>query len=256
MREVDDNELLRAMRRADVAAIEEFIRRFEPVVMHQARRFRIARAEQSEWVSETLHHLALTLARPSEKLTGSLTGYVMSACRRNVLNTLRDRRRRSAIEHSGLCDLPGVGESAVITLCSEASLRASRGDGGDEEAVSPALARLVGSFDRTFTSDERRLLSWVGQRVPYSTIAEWLGEKRTTVVKRVTRLRHRIRRAAVDFAASSSASDRLELMRFFLRSGVFSTDELAGLDRDAGDTVSINRRRVGEPARRITGDIR
>ena len=253
MPETNDNQLLQAMRRAEAPAIEEFISRFEPIVFQQARRFRIVSSERRAWVEEMLHRIALALARPDGTTPGSLTAYVMSSCRSNALRALRDDRRRLVREHSAFVDLPANGEKAVVATCSEASVRFSHGPAWDAEPISPALVRLVAVFDKAFTESERRLLSWVGQRVSYTTIAEWLGENRSTVVKRVTRIRSRIRLASLAYAKSASPEDRCELLRFFRRTGVFTEAELVDMVSRAGAGVA---HRAGTVERVLRGSMR
>jgi DNA-binding CsgD family transcriptional regulator len=93
------------------------------------------------------------------------------------------------------------------------------------------LDGLVSAMEDALTPDERRLLSWVAQRMSFTTIARMLGEQRSTIVKRVTRLRTRLIDAALHFGTSLDAKERGQLIRFLRRTGAYDPAALDALAR-------------------------
>ena len=127
---------------------------------------------------------------------------------------------------------PGLGARARARHCVLGVQRAHNlwtRVGAGATAPGARAARLGdGALDQ---SDERRLLSWVAQRTSFSTIARMLGEQRSAIVKRVTRLRARLIEAALRFGESLGASERAELVRFLRRTGAYDPAALDALAR-------------------------
>ena len=120
-----------------------------------------------------------------------------------------------------------------MSACSEASVRSTYGPDWEPLRLPPVLERLVSVFEQRVSTDERQLLSWVGQRVPFSLIAEWLGVSRAAAIKRVGRLRERLIDAALHFGTSLEASDLAELARFLRRTGVVDDTRLLDMHDQA-----------------------
>lgn len=234
-----DRALVALLRARDGDAVEEFIRRFEPVAAIQARRLRVPPAERRHWVAELLYDVATTVAAGEGQLPHSIPGYLVTACRWKAMAAERDRALREEREGDAMREVAGAGEWAVSSACSEDSLRAAEGPGWEPLGLSPVLEKLVGALEGGVTGEERQLLSWVGQRVPYSLMAEWLGVGRSAAVKRVTRLRARLLEVAVRLGAALDDEERAELLRFLRRAGVGdhpALRELEGHGRAASDS--------------------
>jgi hypothetical protein len=231
-RNCSDRTLLDAVRALELGAIEEFIERFQHVALVQARRLRIPREERKGWVIELLYDVCAALARERRAAPPrSLVAYLITACKRKAFAALRDRALREVRERDAADDVAGTGERAVVTCASEYSLRAMYGPASEASELPPVLERLVSMFDEGVSEDERQLLSWLGQRIPYSTIAGWLGMQRSAVIKRVTRLRARLIDAALRYGEGLEPDERHELLRFLRRTGAYSERDLGSLIR-------------------------
>jgi hypothetical protein len=217
---LSDRALLDAIRSRDGEAIEEFIRRYQALVLIQARRLRIVPAERTSWAIDVLYHVASAIARDSASLPRALGPYLVTACKRKVFSELRKRRTRERWEVQCADDTGAQNQRAVVSACSEDSVRSTYGPEWEPVRLPPVLERLVSVFEEGVSTDERQLLSWVGQRVPYSLVAEWLGVSRAAAIKRVGRLRERLIDAALRFGASLDAAEVSELARFLRRTGV------------------------------------
>jgi hypothetical protein len=80
-RSIDDRTLVRAMREARPEAVDEFIRRFEGIVLHYARWLRVPPHEQGRWAADVLYEVALTIAGRHGPPPGHLAGYVIAVCK-------------------------------------------------------------------------------------------------------------------------------------------------------------------------------
>jgi hypothetical protein len=217
---LSDRALLGAIRSHDGEAVEEFIRRYQALVLLQARRLRIAAEDRKHWAVEVLYQVASTIARDPTTTPRSLAPYLIVACRRKAVSEWRDRLTRERSEQKCADDIGALNERAVVGVCSEHAVRATYGPGWEFVHLPPVLERLVSLLEDSVSDEEQQLLSWVGQRVPYSLVAEWLGVSRNAAVKRVARLRGRLTKAAIQFGASLDAAEFSELLRFLRRAGV------------------------------------
>lgn len=233
----DDGALVQAMRNGEEAAVAEFIERYQPLVLIQAGRLRVPSDEQQHWSADVLYDVSLALMRSTRPAPRSVPAYLITACRRKAMMAERARRTR-AVHEAGVMD-DGGGDRVLVSACSEESLRQARGPGSDQLPIPRVLEKLVTALDEHLNSGERALLSWMGQRVPYATMAEWLGITRTAVIKRATRLRIRLLGVSFQFAQTLCSDDRRELVRFFRRAGALDAASLARLETD--DAVSEDR---------------
>jgi hypothetical protein len=244
-READDDALVHAMRVGEEAAICEFIERYQHLVLFQARRFRVPSDDRQHWTAELLYDVSLALVRSSRPAPTSLPAYLIAACRRKAMMAERARRARMVRESGAVADAGG--ERVVVAACSEESLRQAHGPAGEVPSLPAVLERLVTTLDEELDPGERMMLSWMGQRVPYATIAGWLGITRAAVIKRATRLRVRLLGLAFQFGQTQGVSDRRELVRFFRRAGALDAITLARLE--TGDGEHEGGKPCGAPAR-------
>jgi hypothetical protein len=159
----------------------------------------------------------------------------------------RARRARMVRESTMVGDAGG--ERVLLAACSEDSLREANGL-GEGPSLPVVLEKLVATLDQRLDANERILLSWMGQHVPYSTMAQWLGITRGAVIKRATRLRVRLLGVAFQFGQSLGDDDRRELVRFLRRTGALDARALARLergDRQDGSGSPASLRRTQDP---------
>jgi DNA-binding CsgD family transcriptional regulator len=229
-REVSDAALVAAVRRGEVNAIDEFLERFQEIVMSQAKLLRIPRAEWRSWTSELLCDVVVGLISTTQGSPRSIPAYLIAAAR----NKHRAVQREWSIHHMRIAERAtqtGGEERVLEAACSAASVRATYAPDWEPAPLPPVLDRLVSAMGHALGPDERRLLSWVAQRTSFTTIARMLGEQRSTVVKRVTRLRARLIDAALRFGTSLDAKERGQLVRFLRRTGAYDPAALDALAR-------------------------
>jgi hypothetical protein len=227
-RAIGDRALVGAIREGRPEAVEEFIRRFEDIVLRSARQLRVPREQHAHWVGEVLYEVALTLGRGRGLVPTHLAAYITGACKRRKQREYRADRSRDARVREALGEVGASGQSAALGLCSEASVRLASGvDWEPPASMPPVLARLAAALEQEITGEQRDILSWLGQYVSYTTIADWLGISRPAAVSRIQRLRARLIKTALHFGASLEAEDRAELLRFLRRAGVSEARLLA-----------------------------
>jgi RNA polymerase sigma factor (sigma-70 family) len=223
-----DAALLEGMRRGESAAYEEYLLRFQPILLDQARRARIPGAEREECVLEVLSDVAVRLALPDAPTPRSLAAYLVTSFRRRHLNALRDDARRMRREEAASL-LAEEESGAGAAACSEGTRRASRGPAWEEVGPAPALDRLARALDAELTEAERLVLVWVSHHVPQREIAAWLGVSYAAAAQRICRLRQRLRASAARYVATLPAAERDEIARFLRRA------ERAGASEESSD---------------------
>ena len=251
---VSDRVLVEALRARQPAAVDEFLRRFEPIAARYARWLRVPSAERSHWVGELLYDVAMTLGRGRGEPPRHLGAYVAGACRlrardQRATEVAHQRRVLEALAtvHDGVY---GHSESVVVGLCSESSLRDARGPDWEAPPLAPVLERLLSAFDEGATPDERRILKWLGEQISYTKIAEWLGITRPAAVSRIQRLRAGLIESAFRFGAGLDAPDRVEFVRFLRRTRAVDDERVLALERFEGTgTASIPVRRGASTGR-------
>lgn len=242
-----DAALVGAMRRNDPCAFREFFERFASLLRALARLHRLPASDVDERVTEFLDDAAMRLYLPTTPLPRSLAPYLAAAFRKRSLNRARDHHRRAVLRDGCASEIGALTERVVTTAVSESALRASHGPDADTPVLSHALERLALELERGLTPDERRLLAWLGQRVPQREIAAWLGTTHGAVRVRVTRLRARLRDAAFRHAGQLDGEERAELDRFFRRIDVVVPASLAPPRASPG--IRGHRNHQGEEAR-------
>jgi hypothetical protein len=231
---VSDRVLVNGLRARDPAALDEFIRRFEPAVTRYAGWSRIPLEQRAHWVGELLFDLAITLGDERRTPPRHLTGYVTGACRLRVRETRELEATYRTRIAAALADVDDNARAfrqiVVASLCSEHSLRQARGPDWEPAPLASVLERLVSAFDEGITEDERTMLRWLGAQISYTTIAEWLGITRPAAVSRIQRLRARLIEAAFRFGADLDLGERMELGRFLRRTGAVSEQRVLALE--------------------------
>lgn len=206
------------MRDGNEMAWGEFVDRFRPLLERFARRTGIPPSEWDTCIMDVLGDTALKLTARKLALPASLGTYLVRAVRNRHVELQRAavRRERYYVSASDA----NTAEHVVVSLCSESTLRASKGVDGIEIRPSRALTRLAAILRGELSEDDILLLSWRSAGVPYRQIAQWLGITYEAAAKRVTRLSQRLRQIASLRAESFPLEERLELSRFFRRVGI------------------------------------
>lgn len=216
-RDVTDAMLVQAMRCDDRWAWAEYFARFYPPLEEYARRARIPRAEWNTCIMDVLDDAALKLIAKDATLPRSLTHYLVVSVRHRFLNLRRQERTRQAYGADAAAGGEPHEEPVVRSLCSEHSLRASGGAHAELHTLSRALRRLALYLAGGLSEQEWELLSYLGERVPLTRIAEWLKVSYDAAAQRSSRLRSRLRAAAYTHVTSFPPDEQKELQRFFER---------------------------------------
>ena len=207
--DLQDADLILAMRREEHNAFVEFIERFRIVAWNQARDLGVHAAERKSWTEEVLHDCALALVREGTRIPGNLAGYVVVSVRRKFFKQYHKSRDDRKVSDE---------------MAQELSSITSESGGENEQRLPDAVSRLVDGIVATLSEEEELLLIWKGHRITYGTIAEWLGESRSAVAQRIWRLTRRLMGVTEQILASFNADDR-ETIRRFLDGGEDNQNE-------------------------------
>ena len=212
-----DAELVSAMRRNEAGAFHEFFTRFAPLIAALARARRLPNAGLTERVNEFLDDSAMRLSRLPSAPPASLAAYLAASFRRRDHNRVRDLRCREELRDAYAVEAGGGSERAIPDTTSEDAVRISHGPAWERPSLSPAIERLALALEEGLSDAERQLLAWLGARVPQREIATWLGVTHGAIRVRITRLRARLRDAALRHVFRLDGGERAELARFFRR---------------------------------------
>jgi DNA-directed RNA polymerase specialized sigma24 family protein len=231
VRALGDAALIAAMRAGDDWAWAEFDARFRARLEQYARHVAASPARWDECISEVIEDAALKLATDAGAVPTNLTAYLIRALRNRAATLARAaaRRHRRYVQASAV----GEPEAVVRSLCSESALRASGGaaldaalgaalgeaDDRTAEPTSRAHRRLGAALVAELSDEERLIIGWVAEAVPYRQIAAWLGAGYDATSKRIWRLCRRLKHLAPICASTFSATERAELERFLRRVG-------------------------------------
>jgi len=213
-----DADLLVGMRSGKTGAVSAFYLRFRPVLLDQAYKLGVRPSEREEVVTEFLGDIAIALIEATTP-PRSLAAYVITSFRNAVASAFRKRGRYESRYAEASTDVAGGTETTIDTVCSDFTLRATRGEAesDDRDPVVDLLAErlLAGMNER-----DRELLTWIGERVPASAIAAWRGTTPNAIKVRVSRLRARLRAEATAYLEELEGESREALLRFLRRGGV------------------------------------
>jgi len=210
--------LLAGVRGNELTALRNFVLRFEPVLLDQARRLGVSEDERRTVVTGFLDDMLVRIASERAEPPRSLTAFVIVSFRNCVMDlhrevAVRERNSRSQEEMIGT-------EHVVRATCSEFMLRAARGSDGDDESSSGAAVALSRVLLSCCSSDERQLLVWHAHRVPLRDCAAWLGISYDAAKQKLSRLRARLIRDSVARVSELADPERTELSRILRRAGV------------------------------------
>lgn len=219
----DDATLIAAMQRGWEAAYAEFFDRFAPMLMEMARRRRVPAQERRTLVTDFLDDAALRLGRAATyPLPRVLAGYLVQSFRRRLAMDARGDMRRHARHDRMAVGIADGTERAVAESCSQYAIRAAAGGFGDEVDDSPPAAqRADAERRRAFTAamlartteEERLILGYLAERMPQREIAALIGTTHGALRVRISRLRERLRRTALEFVNGLPAEEGIGLAR-------------------------------------------
>lgn len=227
-RRAEDVALLVALRRGEERAYLDFARRFTPLLLDQARRLGVDRAEREGVVMEFLDDLLIKLT--TMRAPASLPTFVVTAFRNRVSDAHRSAATR---ERCDIAAAAAEGELYIVhSTCSEYMINAARAmdaDAPDTSVGASTGARtLVHLVLQRCSADERRLLVWSAHRVPLREIASWLGISHDAAKQRVSRLRARLARECVAQLTAVPSAERAAVIALLRRAGINVPDISGG----------------------------
>ena len=216
LRHLSDAALIGAMRDGNGVAWHEFMIRFRPLLLRYGVRTGMDRADWEACVDFVLEESAMRWAVDRATIPKSITSYLLNAVKFRRMKMDRDAKRRDA--RYARAAREGTIDGAILSLCSEAAVRESYGPADDRDHQSSgALARFAQLLSAPLTSEERGILSRLGDGVPQREIAAALGVGYEAGRKRVQRLCARVR-SLVPFALEQlSVTERAQVERWLER---------------------------------------
>lgn len=249
-----DVRIVTGVQRGERAALERLYAVYEPFLIRMAALFGVAVGDREMAAVEVLGDAALALMQRGVASPRSLPSYLGTSLRHWV-----EMRHRAAASYQRWCDAAAatagpigsaarVGappysghvaatdvEGVVTSVVSEHALRTSRGQHAVYPPVHPALLALAERLDQLINEEERYLLTWTSHGVPTRVAAGWLGISYAVAAKRMSRLRARLRVAAMGFADTLAPEERRHLERFFARAASVSPIGKGAASNDTTD---------------------
>jgi RNA polymerase sigma factor (sigma-70 family) len=222
---LDDTALVEAMRQGHEDAYREFFFRFAPLVIFLARLHRVPREERTMIVTEFLDDVALRLGRRTLPVPRLLAPYVTVAFRNQLRTSARAARARVKRDEEMTSEIGEGGERPILGAVSEHAARAVYGGALQNEQVDAALERLALLLDNELDPEERRIVTWLGRRVPQREMAGWLGVNHGALRVRISRLRARLRLIALAHVESLIEEERAQIEGFLRRAGVVMPED-------------------------------
>lgn len=216
LRRLSDAALVGAMREGNSAAWQEFMVRFRPMLIHFGARTRLQHSDWNTCVDFVLEEAAMRWAIDAAPVPKSVVSYLLRAVKFRCIKMDRDAKRRDARYARAASE--GTIEGAILSLCSEASVRDSYGPEREENEDSPAaLRRFSQLLSAPLTNEERDILARLGDGVPHREIATALGIGYEASRKRIQRLCTRVRSLVPMALQRLSTTERAQVERWLQR---------------------------------------
>ena len=222
---LSDAQLVAVLRRGELEALDEFVVRFQRVVMGQARHFGVPQEQRRAWAKDVLYDVALKIREPHARVPEHIRAYLAIAAHHKLVSERRADRRWGQQEDGIDAPPRPLDEQGLEGGCSEYSRRAS-GALDEESPLSPALQRLANLVEEGLTAEDHRLLHLVLSHTPHREIARLFGITRSGVTHRINRLFDRLQEAARCHAFHASPRERAQLRR------VLPPDFFKDMDKD------------------------
>lgn len=216
LRQLSDRALIEAMRESAPEAWHEFMARFRPLLIRYGSRTGMDRVECEASVEQVLEESALRWAVDGAAPPENMAGYLLRALNFHRRTLERDAKRREDRYHRAA--EPDQPEGAILSLCSEASVRYSAGSMYDDDnPTQGALARLCKLLRQSLGEEDSKVLMQLADGLPQREIAEELGLTYEAGRKRIQRLCVRVRGMVPTIARRLSNTDRAHLERVLRR---------------------------------------
>lgn len=200
--------------------MQELFVLYAPLLRDQAKRMSVPIGERDQLVDTVLDDVVLHLVDvtipPRE-----LTTYVVGALRNRVRSVHRDSERARSNDEGRYAEY-GDSDQKIIAEChSEYGLRTARPlDADSESPLRSAIKKLGEKSASALSSDELILMVGVSHEIPVRELAEQLGLSYVAARVKISRLRERFIRLAIQYVETLAAAERQEVERFFRRADI------------------------------------
>lgn len=212
--------LVAAIRRGESAAIHELFVLYAPLLRDQARKMSVPLGERDQLIETLLDDMVIHLVEV-EIPPRELTTYIVTSLRNRVRSRHRDAARARDNDEKAYSSHADSSQRIVAECHSEYGMRASRPADADHEApLQSAIKKLADQSASELSREELILMIGVGRRIPLRDLAEQLGLSHGAIRVRVSRLRERFLRLAIQYVATLDPPEKREIERFFRRADV------------------------------------
>jgi DNA-directed RNA polymerase specialized sigma24 family protein len=216
LRHLSDGALIDAMRGGATEAWQEFMMRFRPVLIQYGLRTKMDPSVVSGGVDQVLEEAAMRWAVEGTAPPKDIIAYLLRALSFHRRTLERDDKRR--VRQYERASEAGQYEGAILSLCSEASVRDSNGPAENEsDSTQTALERLCHLLRQSLGDDDAKILTRLGDGLPHREIATELGLGYDAGRKRIQRLCSRLRDLMPEVIDQLSSADRIQVERVLRR---------------------------------------
>lgn len=216
LRHLSDSALIEAMRCGASEAWQEFMTRFRPLLIQYGLRTRMDPSDANDCVDLVLEEAAMRWAVEGTAPPKNMIAYLLRAVSFHR-RTLERNAKRRVRQYERSTDV-GQSEGAILSLCSEASLRDSNGPTEDgTDATKNALERLCNLVRQSLSEEDAKILTQLADGLPHREIAAELGLSYDTGRKRIQRLCFRLRDLVPGAVNRLSSTDRVHVERLLRR---------------------------------------
>jgi RNA polymerase sigma factor (sigma-70 family) len=227
--------------------MRDFFLLYAPLLRDQARKMSIPSGECRQLVETLLDDVAIHLSEvdvpPRE-----LAGYLVTALRNRARNRHRNEKRHRAVDESAYGEYGDSPERIVAECHSEYGMRiAQPTDADDDVELRSAIAKLADKSASELSQQEITMMVGIGRHIPLRDLAEQLGVTYGAARVRLSRLRERFLKLAIQYIKTLEPREKRELERFFRRADVRLTaqpDERLPEHHSGKATANISKERL------------
>lgn len=233
-----EGRLIAAIRRGEERAIYELFILYAPLLRDQARKMSVPPDELSALVDTLMADVVLHLV-DIDVPPRELTRYLVTALRNRARTRHRDEKRRQATSEAAY-EVCGESSERIVAEChSDYGLRSALPtDDRAEVPVRSVITRLAEKSVGELSHQEILMVVGVGRHVPLRDIAEQLGVNYGAARVRLSRLRERFIKLAIEYALTLGAAERKEIARFFRRAEISLEPAEGG--KESGKDSQVN----------------
>ncbi len=212
--------LIAAIHRGEQAAMRELFVLYAPLLRDQARKMSVPPADREELVATLLDDVVLHLIEvqlpPRE-----LTRYLVSSLRNRARNRHRDQNRNRSTDENAYNECGDTGQRIVAECHSEYGIRSALPSDAENQApLRTGIAKLAAKSASELSQEEIIMMVGLGRYIPLRDLAEQLGMSYGAARVRLSRLRERFIKLAMQYVETLESTEKREVERFFRRADV------------------------------------